>query len=70
MDVQHIDNNNKNLLVLSLIPPPFIKAKSDSGASNHYWRPQDVDTLSNIESSTTGSKVKLPNKEIIQAKQT
>ena len=48
MDVQHIDNNNNNQLVPSLIPPPFIKAKADSGASNHYWRPQDVDALSNI----------------------
>ena len=68
MDVQHIDNNNKNQLVPSLIPPPFIKA--DSGASNHYWRPQDVDALSNIESTTTGPKVKLPNNGIIQANQT
>ena len=48
MDVQHIDNNNKNQLVPSLIPTPFINAKDDSGASNHYWRPQDVDALSNI----------------------
>ena len=70
MDVQHIDNNNKNQLVPSLIPPPFIKAKADSGASNHYWRPQDVDALSNIESTTTGPKVKLPNNKIIQANQT
>ena len=70
MDVQHIDNNNNNQLVPSLIPPPFIKAKADSGASNHYWRPQYVDALSNIESTTTGPKVKLLNNKIIQANQT
>ena len=70
MDVQHIDNDNKNQLVPSLIPPPFINARSNSGASNQYWRPQDVDALSNIESTTTGPKVKLPNNEIIQANQT
>ena len=61
MDVQHIDNNNNNKLVPYLIPPPFIKAKADSGAINHYWRPQDVDALSNIESITTSPNVKLPN---------
>ena len=70
VDVQHIDNNNKNQLVPSLIPPPFIKSKANSGASNHYWRPQDVDALSNIESTTTGPKVKLPNNKIIQSNQT
>ena len=71
MDVQHIDNNNNNnQLVPSLMPPPFSKAKADSGASNHYWRPQDVDALSNIESTTTSPKVKLPNNKIIQANQT
>ena len=62
-------NNHNNQLVPSLIPPPFIKAKADSGASNHYWRPQDVDALSNNESTMTGPKVKLPNNEIIQANQ-
>ena len=70
MYVQHIDNNNENKLVPSLIPPPFIKSKADSGASNHYWRPQDVDALSNIKSTTTGPKVKLPNNKIIQANKT
>ena len=70
MDVQHIDNNNKNQLVTSLIPPHFIKAKADSGASNHYWRPQDLDSLSNIKSTTTSPKVKLPNNGIIQANKT
>ena len=70
MDVQHIDNNNNNQLVPYLIPPPFIKSKANSGARNHYWRPQDVDSLSNIESTTTGPKVKLPNNKIIQANQT
>ena len=70
MDVQHIDNKNKNQLVQSLIPPHFIKSKADSGASNHYWWPQDVDALSNIESTTTGPKVKLPNNRIIQANKT
>ena len=71
-DVQHIDNTNKNdyQLAPSLIPPPFIKAKAKNGASNHYWKPQNVDALSNIESKTTGSKVKLPNNKIIQANQT
>ena len=56
MDVQHIDNTNNNhyQLVPSLIPPPFIKVKVDSDASNHYWRPQDVNALSNIKSTTTG----------------
>ena len=52
------------------MPPPFIKAKSDSGASNHYWRPQDVNALSNIKITTTGPKVKLPNNKIIQANKT
>ena len=70
MDVQHIDNNNKNELVPYLIPTPFIKSKADSGASNHYWRPQDVNELSNIKSTTTGPKVKLLNNEIIQANKT
>ena len=70
MNVQHIDNNNKNQLVPSLIPPTFIKAKDDIGASNYYWRPQDVDALRNIESTMTGSKVKLYNNEIIQANKT
>ena len=70
MAVQNIDDNNNNQLVPSLIPPPFIKAKANSGASNHYWRPQDIDALSNIESTTTGPKVKRPNNEIIQTNQT
>ena len=70
MDVQHIDNNNNNQLVPYLIPPPFVKANADSGASNHYWRPQDVDALSNIESTTTGPKVKLTNNKIDQANET
>ena len=70
MDVQHIDNNNKNQLVPSLIPPHFIKDKADSGASTHYWRPQDVDSLSNIEITTTGPKVKLTNNKTIQSNQT
>ena len=36
MDVQHIDNTNNNhyQFVPSLIPPPLIKAKADSGTSN------------------------------------
>ena len=70
MDVQHIDNNNKNKLVPSLIPLPFIKAKADIGASNQCWRPQDVYALRNIESTTTGPNVKLTNNKIIQANQT
>ena len=70
MDVQHIDNNNNNQLVPSLIPPPFINAKANSGASNHYWRPQDVNALSNIKSTTTGPKVKIPKNKIIQANKT
>ena len=70
MDVQHIDNTNNNdyQLAPSLIAPPFIKAKADSDASNHYWRPQDVNELSNIKSTMTGPKVKLPINKIIQAK--
>ena len=69
MDVQHIDNTNNNdyQLAPSLIAPPFIKAKANSGASNHYCRPQVDDALSNIKSTTTCPKVKLPNNKIIQA---
>ena len=72
MDVQHIDNTNTNDYQLApyLIPPPFIMAKADSGASKHYWRPQDFYALSNIKSTTTGPKVKLPNNKIIQANKT
>ena len=72
MDVQHIDNTNKNYYQLapSLIPPHFIKSKADSDASNHYWRPQDVNALSNIKSTMTGPKVKLLKNKIIQANKT
>ena len=69
MDVQHIDKNNSKYyqFVPSLIPPPYIVAKADSGASNHYWRPQDISALKNIRTTDTGPKVRLPNNEVIKA---
>ena len=73
MDVQHIDNHSKYThchYVKSEIPPTYTIAKADSGASNHYWRPNDVDSLQQLRNNKSGPQVKLPNNEIIRATQT
>ena len=55
----------------SIIPPTsFVTAKADSGASKHYWRPQDVTSLKNITSDPFGPCVKLPDNSLIRATHT
>ena len=49
------DSPNKQTMVI---------AKGDSAASHHYWRQEDVNTLSNLRKDTT-AKVTLPNAEAI-----
>ena len=49
----------------TVLPPPLLKqlvcvAKADSGASAHFWRPQDAKILTNIHNET-GPPVKLPD---------
>jgi hypothetical protein len=50
--------------VKTKLPPPqntpYITAKADSGASNHYWRPQDTTALSSIKKDNT-TTVRLPD---------
>ena len=41
-------------------------AKGDSGATNHYWRPEDKHVLDEIKKDTS-IKVTLPNSQGIQS---
>ena len=63
--------NNINLSP-SKIPPyseHHITVKADSGASHHYWRPEDTPCLRNLTSTSSGPTVRLPdNSEILADK--
>ena len=43
-------------------PPPYIIAKSDTGATSHYFNPEDAHALFNIQLTNTGPRVRLPDK--------
>ena len=66
--VNQVIKIRSRLKTLSIIPPiPYVTAKADSGASNHYWRPQDVTSLLHIKSDPFEPCVKLPNNSLIRA---
>ena len=57
--------------VVSPIPAKkseFVIAKGNSAASSHYWRPQDINVLDNIENHR-GPSVLLLNNELISSTQ-
>jgi hypothetical protein len=67
-------NHNLNTTVTAVIPisadPPkrtSILAKVDSGASNHYSKPQDQHVLSKVHATPFGPTVVLPGSKHIQA---
>ena len=61
----------QNLNTLSIVPlltsNPVI-AKADSGASNHYWRPQDTHCLTNLR-QYSGPSVILPDADTLSPSQ-
>jgi hypothetical protein len=66
--INHINKINNRLIQPNSVPIlNNIKAKADSGASHHYWRLQDCNTLSNIHNNPLGPKVRLPDNSTIQA---
>ena len=44
--------------------------KSDSGASNNYWRTEDMSVLTNVKNTMDGTTVQLSNNETISATRT
>ena len=64
-----LKNTTKHCFTPStVIPPKTVIAKGDSAASNHYWRLQDMDTLTNVKSAP-GPTVTLPNLTTITSTQ-
>jgi hypothetical protein len=72
MDKLRQNKNKINVVsqVISKLPPPqntpCITAKAESGASNHYWCPQDTTALSNIKNDNT-TTVRLPDLTTIES---
>ena len=61
-------SNTSELLCSSILDPQqhaTTIAKADSGASNNYWRNEDMSVLNNVKDTRDGPTVQLPNNETV-----
>ena len=60
-------NNCKSYLPPKLPTSSYTLAKVDSGASNHYFKPQDLSYLKNVTPEDSTTQVSLPDSSTLQA---
>jgi hypothetical protein len=58
-------------LCSAVVPPQSnpVTAKADTGATAHYFKPEDSNVLDNLKFTDQGPQVRLPNNAIIKADQ-
>ena len=66
-------SNTSELLCISIVDPPQharIIEKSDSGASNNYWRTEYMTVITNVKNIRDGPTFQFPNNETMSATRT